>query len=97
MLGPGFVPMAADLGITVNVLSEATAWLILTLGICVFAFNPLAKICKSKRNETRIAYTDPAAQNQMASVQSMSLLRSSCSVFPSGLVLECSFSPQMSN
>jgi hypothetical protein len=44
MLGPGFVVISAELGITVNVLSEATAWLILTLGICVFFFNPLAKI-----------------------------------------------------
>ena len=44
MLGPGFVPIAAQLGITVTVLSEATAWLILTLGICVFLMNPLAKI-----------------------------------------------------
>lgn len=44
MLGPGFVPISAELGITVEVLSQATAWLILTLGICVFFFNPLAKI-----------------------------------------------------
>ena len=44
MLGPGFVPIAAELGITVNVLSQSTAWLILTLGLCVFFFNPLAKI-----------------------------------------------------
>ena len=44
MLGPGFVIISEQLGITVNVLGEATAWLILTLGICVFFFNPLAKI-----------------------------------------------------
>lgn len=44
MLGPGFVPIAAELGITVEILSQATAWLILTLGICVFFMNPLAKI-----------------------------------------------------
>ena len=44
MLGPGFVPIAAELGITVATLSEATAWLILTLGLCVFLMNPLAKI-----------------------------------------------------
>ena len=44
MLGPGFVPISAQLGITIDTLSEATAWLILTLGICVFFFNPLAKI-----------------------------------------------------
>ena len=44
MLGPGFVVISEELGITVEVLSQATAWLILTLGLCVFAFNPLAKI-----------------------------------------------------
>ncbi|EMC92058.1 hypothetical protein BAUCODRAFT_38078 [Baudoinia panamericana UAMH 10762] len=44
MLGPGFVPIAAELGITVEILSQSTAWLILTLGICVFIFNPAAKI-----------------------------------------------------
>lgn len=44
MLGPGFVPIAAELDITVEVLSQATAWLILTLGLCVFFFNPAAKI-----------------------------------------------------
>lgn len=44
MLGPGFVPIAKELGITVNILSEATAWLILALGLCVFIMNPLAKL-----------------------------------------------------
>lgn len=44
MLGPGFVPIAAQLGITVNTISQATAWLILALGICVFFMNPLAKL-----------------------------------------------------
>ena len=44
MLGPGFVPIAAELGISVATLAEATAWLILTLGLCVFFMNPLAKI-----------------------------------------------------
>ncbi|KAK3071701.1 hypothetical protein LTR53_008167 [Teratosphaeriaceae sp. CCFEE 6253] len=44
MLGPGFVPIAAELGITVVTLSQATAWLILTLGLVVFFFNPAAKI-----------------------------------------------------
>ncbi|KAI6836908.1 hypothetical protein KC332_g449 [Hortaea werneckii] len=44
MLGPGFVPISAQLGITVNTLSQATAWLVLTLGLCVFFFNPAAKI-----------------------------------------------------
>lgn len=44
LVGPGFVPIAAELGISVNVLSQSTAWLILTLGIIVFLMNPLAKI-----------------------------------------------------
>lgn len=44
MLGPGFVPISKELGITVEVLSQSTAWLILTLGLIVFATNPLAKI-----------------------------------------------------
>lgn len=44
MLGPGFVEISAELGITVDVLSESTAWLILALGLCVFFMNPLAKI-----------------------------------------------------
>lgn len=44
MLGPGFVEISAELGITVDVLSESTAWLILSLGLCVFFMNPLAKI-----------------------------------------------------
>ena len=44
MLGPGFVPISEQLGITVEVLSQATAWLILTLGLCVFIMNPIAKI-----------------------------------------------------
>ncbi|KAF3406545.1 hypothetical protein DPV78_000335 [Talaromyces pinophilus] len=44
MLSPGFVEVAADLKITVETLSQATAWLILTLGLCVFLLNPIAKI-----------------------------------------------------
>ena len=44
MLGPGFVPISEQLGISIDVLSQATAWLILTLGLCVFLMNPLAKI-----------------------------------------------------
>lgn len=44
MLGPGFIPISAQLGISVNTLSQATAWLILTLGMVVFIVNPLAKI-----------------------------------------------------
>jgi MFS family permease len=44
MLSPGFVEVAAELNITVETLSQATAWLILTLGLCVFLLNPVAKI-----------------------------------------------------
>ncbi|KAF4312008.1 putative cycloheximide resistance protein [Botryosphaeria dothidea] len=44
MLGPGFVPISKELGISVNTLSQATAWLILTLGLCVFLINPVAKM-----------------------------------------------------
>ncbi|KAI1418356.1 MFS general substrate transporter [Hypoxylon sp. FL1857] len=43
MLSPGFVEIAAALGITVNTLSQATAWVILMIGISLFIFNPLAK------------------------------------------------------
>ena len=44
MLSPGFVEISGDLHITVEVLSQATAWLILTIGIGLFIANPLAKI-----------------------------------------------------
>lgn len=44
MLSPGFVDIAEEMNITVNTLSQATAWLILTLGLCVFLINPLAKV-----------------------------------------------------
>lgn len=44
MLSPGFVEISAELNINVETLSQATAWLILTLGLCVFLINPLAKI-----------------------------------------------------
>jgi MFS family permease len=43
MLGPGFVSISARLGITVEVLSQSTAWLILTIGLSVFIANPVAK------------------------------------------------------
>ncbi|KAI1370575.1 MFS general substrate transporter [Hypoxylon crocopeplum] len=43
MLGPGFVEIAAALNVTVNTLSQATAWVILLIGISLFIFNPLAK------------------------------------------------------
>jgi MFS family permease len=44
MLGPGFIPISAQLGITINVLSQSTAWTILAIGLSVFITNPLAKI-----------------------------------------------------
>jgi hypothetical protein len=44
MLGPGFTVISKELGISVEVLSQSTAWLILTLGLCVFLMNPAAKI-----------------------------------------------------
>jgi MFS family permease len=44
MLGPGFIPIAAELNISINTLSQSTAWLILTIGLSVFITNPLAKI-----------------------------------------------------
>jgi MFS family permease len=43
MLSPGFVEIAADLNITVNTLSQATAWVILLIGLSLFIFNPIAK------------------------------------------------------
>lgn len=44
MLGPGFVPVAADLGISVAVLAQSTAWTILTIGLGLFVTNPLGKV-----------------------------------------------------
>jgi MFS family permease len=43
MLSPGFVVIAADLGISINTLSQSTAWLILMIGLSLFFFNPMAK------------------------------------------------------
>lgn len=44
MLSPGFVQVSADLGITIEVLAQATAWLILTIGLSLFITNPVAKV-----------------------------------------------------
>ena len=44
MLSPGFVPVSQDLGISIETLSQSTAWLILTIGLGLFITNPLAKI-----------------------------------------------------
>jgi MFS family permease len=44
MLSPGFVEISQELGITVNTLAQATAWLIFTIGASLFLLNPLAKM-----------------------------------------------------
>lgn len=44
MLSPGFVEVSQNLGITIETLSQATAWLILCIGLGLFLTNPLAKI-----------------------------------------------------
>lgn len=44
MLSPGFVEVSENLGISVEILSQTTAWLILTIGLSLFITNPLAKI-----------------------------------------------------
>lgn len=44
MLSPGFVQVSQNLGITVEILSQATAWLVLSIGLALFLTNPLAKI-----------------------------------------------------
>lgn len=44
MLSPGFVQVSSELGISVETLSQLTAWLILTIGLSLFVTNPLAKI-----------------------------------------------------
>ncbi|KAI1635339.1 major facilitator superfamily domain-containing protein [Biscogniauxia mediterranea] len=43
MLSPGFVEISAKLNVSVNALSQATAWVILLIGISLFIFNPIAK------------------------------------------------------
>ena len=44
MLSPGFVQIARELHISVNTLAQATAWLILTIGLSLFLTNPVAKV-----------------------------------------------------
>lgn len=44
MLSPGFVQVSAELGISIEALSQLTAWLILTIGLSLFVTNPLAKV-----------------------------------------------------
>ncbi|CAK7235674.1 hypothetical protein SCUCBS95973_009347 [Sporothrix curviconia] len=44
MLSPGFVVIAADLHISIDTLSQSTAWVVLVIGLSLFVFNPLAKL-----------------------------------------------------
>ncbi|KAH6637254.1 major facilitator superfamily domain-containing protein [Chaetomium tenue] len=44
MLSPGFLEIAANLDISIDVLAQSTAWLILCIGLSLFITNPLAKI-----------------------------------------------------
>ncbi|PSS22480.1 hypothetical protein M430DRAFT_18024 [Amorphotheca resinae ATCC 22711] len=44
MLSPGFVQISHEMGISVNTLSQSTAWLILTIGLSLFIANPAAKV-----------------------------------------------------
>ncbi|KAK4183251.1 major facilitator superfamily domain-containing protein [Podospora australis] len=44
MLSPGFVVIAHNLNITIPVLAQSTAWVILCIGLGLFITNPLAKI-----------------------------------------------------
>ncbi|KAH6681503.1 major facilitator superfamily domain-containing protein [Halenospora varia] len=44
MLSPGFVQIAGELNISVNTLAQATAWLILTIGLSLFITQPFAKV-----------------------------------------------------
>jgi MFS family permease len=44
MLSPGFLEIAQNLDITVDLLAQSTAWLLLCLGLGLFITNPLAKL-----------------------------------------------------
>ncbi|EAU29694.1 conserved hypothetical protein [Aspergillus terreus NIH2624] len=48
MLGPGFVDIAEELGVSVNEISQATSYLVLAIGLGLLVSNPLAK-CYGKR------------------------------------------------
>ncbi|OAA56210.1 Major facilitator superfamily domain, general substrate transporter [Niveomyces insectorum RCEF 264] len=43
MLSPGFETISAQLGIGVPALGHMTAWVVLTIGLSLFLFNPIAK------------------------------------------------------
>lgn len=44
MISPGFVTIAQQLGVTIDVLSESTAWAVLAIGLSLFLISPAAKI-----------------------------------------------------
>lgn len=44
MLSPAFVQIAGELGVTLTVLSQSTAWLVLSMGLSLFFVSPIAKI-----------------------------------------------------
>lgn len=44
MLGPGFVQIAQQLDVPLEVLSQSTAWAIFAIGLSLFIISPLAKI-----------------------------------------------------
>lgn len=44
MLSPGFVVIAQDLGVSVNVMSQSTAYAVLSIGLSLFLVSPIAKV-----------------------------------------------------
>lgn len=44
MISPAFVPIAHELGVTVSVLSQSTAWLLLSMALSLFFVSPFAKV-----------------------------------------------------
>lgn len=44
MLSPGFVAIAEELGVSLEVLARSTAWAVLTIGLSLFLVSPVAKV-----------------------------------------------------
>lgn len=44
MLGPGFVPIAQNLGVSIDALAQSISWTVLCIGLGLFITNPLAKV-----------------------------------------------------
>lgn len=44
MLSPGFVVIAEDLGVSIGVMSQSTAWAVLSIGLSLFLVSPIAKV-----------------------------------------------------